>query len=115
MPKKTRQTPEDIAQLKKDYISYFEDVPVQKYAAMSIARTEDTIINWKKADEEFSDAVNQAKSKFIQKRLLAAKAEFALERLEKEVFKESIETEITLPTPILNSLSKESKDDEEDL
>ncbi len=75
-----------MASLKAKYIEYFEDVPVQKYAAMVVARDEDTIIRWKKEDPEFADAVQRAKANWIRKRVIASKAEFALERLENEVF-----------------------------
>jgi hypothetical protein len=36
-----------IDELKKKYVEYFTDVPIQKYAAMAIGRDEDTIILWK--------------------------------------------------------------------
>ncbi len=77
---------QQIAKLKADYVKYFEDVPVQKYAAMSIGRDEDTIVRWKQGDPDFADAIQVAKAKWIRKKVLATKAEFALERLEKEVF-----------------------------
>ncbi|MCX6727562.1 MAG: hypothetical protein NTX11_01990 [Candidatus Saccharibacteria bacterium] len=75
-----------ITRLKEEYVAYYSDVPVQKYAAMSIARDEDTIIRWRREDSEFADAVQRAKAGWIRKKVLATKAEFALERLEKEVF-----------------------------
>jgi hypothetical protein len=75
-----------IQQLKDEYIAYFADVPVQKYAAMYIGRDEDTVMRWKNNDKAFADAVLRAKASFIRKKLIASKAEFALERLEKEVF-----------------------------
>jgi hypothetical protein len=79
-----------IKQLKQEYIEYFEDVPVQKYAAMAIGRDEDTIIRWKKEDEDFADAVQRAKAEWVRKKVLATKAEFALERLEREVFSQNL-------------------------
>ena len=79
-----------IEDLKKKYIEYYTDVPVQKYAAMAISRDEDTIIRWKNGDKEFADAIQRGRASFIRKRVLVAKAEFALERLEKEVFSEKI-------------------------
>ena len=75
-----------ILRLKKEYVAYFNDVPVQRYAAMAIARDEDTIIRWRKDDPKFADAVQIAKATWIRKRVIASKAEFALERLENEVF-----------------------------
>jgi hypothetical protein len=78
--------------LKSAYIEYYVDVPVQKYAAMYIGRDEDTIIRWRNEDQEFADAVQKAKAEWIRKRLIATKAEFALERLEKSIFSQSITT-----------------------
>lgn len=75
-----------IDELKVTYVKYYEDVPIQKYAAMAIGRDEDTIIRWRKEDKDFADAVQRAKAEWIRKKLLAVKAEFALERLEREVF-----------------------------
>lgn len=75
-----------LGTLKQRYIEYYSDVPVQKYAAMAIGRNEDTIIRWRNEDSEFADAVQMAKAEWVRKRVLATKAEFALERLEKDVF-----------------------------
>ena len=80
--------------LKKGYVTYFMDVPVQRYAAMYIGRDEDTIIRWRKDDPAFADAIQRAKAEWIRKRVLATKAEFALERLEKEIFSPSTTLQI---------------------
>lgn len=80
-----------IESLKEAYLDYFKDVPVQKYAAMAIGRDEDTIIRWKNEDTLFADRVNQAKAEFVRKRILAVKAEFALEKLMGDVFKQEPE------------------------
>ena len=101
-PKDKRTLAEKQAEKKADFIKYFEDVPVQKYAAMYIGVTEATVINWMKEDEDFSSAVHQARAKWVKKRTLDVKAEFALERLESSVFKERREMEIKLPEPIIS-------------
>lgn len=75
-----------VSQLKRLYLAYYEDVPVQKYAAQAIGRDEDTIIRWKNEDTVFAEAILKAKAKFIRKRVLATKAEFALERIMGSVF-----------------------------
>lgn len=75
-----------ITDLKAQYIKYFEDAPVQKYAAMSIKRDEDTIIRWKNEDKAFADQVEQASAEFVRKLVIASKAEFVLERMFKDVF-----------------------------
>jgi hypothetical protein len=84
-------------ELKNEYIKYYQDVPVQRYAAMFIAKDEDTIIRWRKEDSDFADAVLKAKAEWIRKKVIATKAEFALERLEKSVFSQNstIEVEVS--------------------
>lgn len=72
--------------LKEEYVRYFEDVPIQKYAAMYVGRDEDTIIRWRNQDAVFADRILQSKANWVRKMLIKTKAEFALERLEKKVF-----------------------------
>ena len=88
-------------ELKDLFVEYFKVVPVQKYAAMYVGVSEQTIINWMKDDKDFFNRVNQARSLWVKGKLIKSKAEFALERLEKEVFKESTEQTIIMPTPIM--------------
>lgn len=91
-----------VQRLKTEYLAYFEDVPVQKYAAMYIQRDEDTVIRWKKEDPEFADRVQRAKAIWIRKKAIAIKAEFALERLESEVFgrqNTGLEVSVNMPAP----------------
>lgn len=85
----------DIAELKKKYVEYYETTPVQRYAAMYVGRDEDTILRWKKEDAEFAEAVNLAKAKWVSSRLKDVKSEFALERLEKQIFSQKQEHEHT--------------------
>lgn len=96
---------EDIAILKDRYVEYYKELPVQKYAAMYVGRTEDTIKNWRDTDSDFSARVDQARSEWVKKKVSKAKVEFALERLEKSIFRESKEIEVTLPQPILGGVS----------
>lgn len=84
--KVSRQTKADIIALKKKFVEYYRDVPVQKYACMAIGRTEECVINWKREDPEFLNAVLEAESEWVKKNVLAAKAEFQLERMRKEIF-----------------------------
>jgi hypothetical protein len=88
-------------QLKQKYVGYFLDVPVQRYAAMYIGRDEDTVIRWRKEDTQFAEAVQRAKAEWIRKKVIATKAEFALERLERDIFssKSSVEIGITQKEP----------------
>jgi hypothetical protein len=80
------QDTDTIKKLKAEYITFYEDCPIQKYAAEFIGKDEDSLIRWRKQDKKFADAVRRAKAEWVRKKLIASKAEFALERLEKEVF-----------------------------
>lgn len=84
-----------ITALKAQYVDYFSDVPVQRYAAMYIGRNEDTIIRWRKEDPDFADAIKKSNAIWIRKKLMETKAEFALERLEKSIFSQKLEAEYT--------------------
>lgn len=89
--KGAKQDKATIAGLKDEFIAYYKDCPVQKYAAMAIGRSEVTICDWKDADEDFRNRVDQAKAFWVKKKLLQTRAEFGLERLEKEIFAERTE------------------------
>lgn len=90
-------------------IEYYGAMPIYKYAAAFAGISEDTLQNWKKDDEKFSNDLQIAKADFIKKHGSKAKPEFLLERLDKENFKESVEQTIIMPTPIMNLDSGESK------
>lgn len=111
MGKRGALSKEEYKALKDAYVNYYSDVPVQKYAAMYIGKTEATIINWLKADEEFYNRVQNARASWVKKQALKAKAEFKLERLEKEVWKESIEQTVILPKPLLEGIVNVPTDD----
>lgn len=51
---------------KELYTQYYEDAPVQKYAAMHIGKDEDTLIRWRKADKAFADAVQRVKANWVR-------------------------------------------------
>lgn len=92
------------AALKAQYLQYYADVPVQKYAALAIGRDEDSVIRWRREDREFADAVKRAKAAWIRKKVLATKAEFALERLEYEIFgskSSNLGLTVNLPAPLI--------------
>lgn len=105
---KPSQTEADRQEQKDKFVEYFKDVPVQKYAAMYVGITEQTAINWLKSDPDFFNRVNQARADWVKRRAIETKAEFALERLEHEVFKERKEEKVKLelPQPILGGLAK---------
>jgi hypothetical protein len=89
--------PEAERQAQKDkFVEYFKDVPVQKYAAMYVGITEQTATVWLREDPEFLKRVQEARADWVKKRAIETKAEFALERLEHEVFKERKEETINV-------------------
>lgn len=89
----TRQQKE-IAELKVKFLEYFAEVPIQKYAAAYIGRGEDTIIEWKKADPNFSDQIERTKAEYLKKKLGRVRSnEWIIERLFKDHF--SQRTELT--------------------
>jgi len=91
---------------KEKFISYFRDVPVQKYGAMYIGVTEQTIINWLKEDETFFNRVQEARADWVKKKASKVRAEFALERLEKEIWQEQKLTKVELTDPRKEILDK---------
>ena len=80
--------------LKKKFLEYFKQLPIQKLAADYINRSEDTITDWKKDDQDFSDQIASAKSEWALKKVKGIKSkEWLLERLMKDHF--SPRSEIT--------------------
>jgi hypothetical protein len=91
---------------KERFIAYFRDVPVQKYGAMYIGVTEQTIINWLKEDVVFFNRVQEARADWVKKKASKVRAEFALERLEKEIWQEQKITKLELDDPLDKLLGK---------
>jgi hypothetical protein len=107
------RTSEEIkADKKKRFLEYFADVPVQKIGASYIGVSQDTIIDWKKADPNFANQIDFLQGEWIRKNVKEVKSkEWLLERLFRQHFSER--KEITgadgkdlLPTPIMGGKSK---------
>ena len=99
---------------KEKFVSYFKEVPVQKYAAMYIGVTEQTIINWLKDDDEFFNRTQEARADWVKRKANKVRAEFALERLEKEIWSERKEQVLKLEDPLKNILTKFGIDEGEE-
>lgn len=83
-----------ILPLKEKFLEYFRQLPVQRLAAASIARSEDTISLWKKDDSEFSDEIDKAAAEWAMDKAKKVKSEeWLLERIMRGHF--SQRTEIT--------------------
>lgn len=111
------RTSEEIrAEKKKRFLEYFADVPVQKIGASYIGVSEDTIIDWKKADSNFANQIDFLQGEWIRKNIKEVKSkEWLLERLFRQHFSER--KEITgadgkdlLPRPIMGGASKNVSD-----
>lgn len=99
--------------LKLSVIDYLTHFPFYKWAAKSIGRDEDTLIIWRKEDSDFSDKCEVAKSEAIKKLGKRATPDFMLKCADPKTFNivNKTETEIKLPTPILNNLNGVSNND----
>ncbi len=103
----TKQTEADIERLKGIAVAAGETVYHYKLIARSVNRDEDTILSWRTNDEQFSDRLEQARIRFIEKKAKLAKPEFLLERLEPEIFQQrsTQDVNVHLPKPLLGGAS----------
>lgn len=96
--------------LKIKFLEYYAVLPIQKLAADSIARDEDTITNWKKEDPWFSDQIAIRKSEWAKRVSGRVRSpEWLLERITRTEFAPPQQkTDITSggkPIPILNGVT----------
>lgn len=78
---------DDKLALKQQFLEYFAEVPIQKYAGAHIGKDEDTIIRWKQEDTDFADQIAQKKAEYLRQHLKEVKSkEWILERLFKDHF-----------------------------
>lgn len=88
---------DEVRKLKKEeFLRYYSQLPNQKLASGFVGVDEDTIINWKKSDKEFSDAVASAKSQWAldNSRRVRSK-EWLLERVLQDDFGEKKQHEVS--------------------
>ena len=80
--------------LKKRFLEYFKDVPIQKYAGFHIGKNENTITNWKKEDLDFCDQIDFANAAYLRENVPKIPSrEWKVERLFKDHF--SLRQELT--------------------
>ena len=87
---------ERIAAEKVRFLDYFTDVPIQKYAAMHIGKSEDTISRWKGEDTEFADQIEAKKADYLRRsvtRIRLDDPKWIIERIYKKDF--SVRRELT--------------------
>lgn len=87
----------DIKQKKKDaVVEYFTEVPIYRYAAMYVGIDEETLARWRKEDAVFEERLHREKARWVNSKVKKAKVEFALERMEKEIFGQKITAELNV-------------------
>lgn len=87
---------EKQALLKKEAIIHAESFYHYKLIARATGITDETLKAYRDEDPEFSQQLEQSRTRFLQKKIKIAKPEFLLERLEPELFKERKEWEGSL-------------------
>ncbi|EKD43527.1 MAG: hypothetical protein ACD_72C00242G0005 [uncultured bacterium] len=92
MTKTTKQ--QNLSKEKTKFLEYYRHLPIQKFAAEAIGRSEDTICDWKNKDPNFANHLGRAKSAWVLEKAEKVKsAEWLLERIVSEYFKEKIGVE----------------------
>lgn len=112
MPKirKRKAAVKTIDELKEDFLFYFRQLPIHKYAAQYIRRTDDTISLWKKADKNFSESIARAESEWVLDNVSVVKSrEWLLERVKHEDFRERKEEEHTVSDELNKALDRLAK------
>ena len=90
----TKAQMEEIPRLKLKYLAYYRDLPIQKLAAASVGRDDETIMRWRKDDLLFRDQVEAARAEWAKKKVKKVKSgEWLLERIIKEHFVQKFENE----------------------
>ena len=84
---KSKKKDDNHIELKEKFLEYYRQLPIQRLGADFIGVDQDTIINWKKKDKEFSDEIGKAKSNWAlthSKRITSS--EWLLERILRDSF-----------------------------
>lgn len=87
MTNKSLNYTNQLSEIKKKFLKYYREIPIQKLAAKYIEKDEDTITNWKKRDPVFSDQLGRAKSEWVLEKVSQIKdSRWLLERITPEYF-----------------------------
>lgn len=99
-----------LSKLKLEFLEYYLKLPIQKLAAASIGKSEDTIIRWKKNDAYFADQMQAKKAEWaLDKVVKVKKTEWLLERIMKEYFAEKKEVEHSTSEKLDEALDRISR------
>lgn len=105
---------QEMARLKDEFVEYYRELPVKRYAAGYVGKSEDTIARWLQEDTEFAERVTKAKSDWAKARAKKTMPAFQLERLDKEIWAERKEVtgkDGEPVIPILGGISRVSDND----
>lgn len=87
MTNKSLNDTNQLSEIKKKFLKYYREIPIQKLAAKYIEKDEDTITNWKKRDPVFSDQLGRVKSEWVLEKVSKIKNNrWLLERIIPEYF-----------------------------
>jgi hypothetical protein len=82
--------------VKRKFLEYFKDLPIQKLAADHVGVHQDTVTDWKKQSPAFAKKVQELKAAWAMKHVgMVKKQEWLLERILKEEFAERKEVDLT--------------------
>ena len=96
-----------LAKQKVKFLEYYGKLPIQKLAASSIGKDEDTIIRWKNADADFADQTQVAKAEWALAKSKEVKSvEWLLERVMKDHFSQKIEEEHSVNAELEEALER---------
>lgn len=95
----------ELFDLKNEFIEYYKIMPIKKYAAYSIGRSQDTIRLWEKDDYDFSYRVKKTKADYLKGKAKNLRPEFIIPLLFRELTpRQEITGKGGKPIPILNAI-----------
>ena len=107
---------DDRLPLKEKFLEYYRQLPIQKLAAATIGKSEDTITDWKAQDSDFSCQIEDARAQWaLDKVKKVPSKEWLLDRILNDHFGPRSKTDITtngkdLPAPILANVRSNNSD-----
>lgn len=103
---------EKQAFIKDEAVIHAESLYNYTLIARATGITDDTLKTYRDEDEKFSVELEQARSRFIQKKMKVSRPEFLLERLEPELFKErkEIDNNLSGEVSFINDVPRPDED-----
>lgn len=97
-----------LSKEKVKFLEYYRHLPIQKFAAEAIGKSEDTICDWKNNDKNFANHLGIAKSEWILEKVGNVKsAEWLLERIMSNYFREKVGINSNISGEITGKFSNE--------